>query len=179
MKWFLRIATLLGGLVAVAVVVLLALGQREDANRLRASIDIAKPPSAVWPYLFQEDKLKQWVTWLVEAKPSEEPSVGRHGKWVMRDENNGGQLMTIDSVVTTAEPAKRLEVDLSVPGMFSGKGRYTLTELPNGGTRLETNQQYDIDNWFARLMMPVISRAAGKKAASDLARLKQAAEKQP
>ncbi len=63
--------------------------------------------------------------------------------------------------------------------MFSGKGRYTLTELPNGGTRLETNQQYNIDSWFAGLMMPVISRAAGKRAASDLARLKQAAEKQP
>ncbi len=47
MKWFLRIATLLGGLVAVAVAVLLALGQREDANRLRASVDIAKPPSGV------------------------------------------------------------------------------------------------------------------------------------
>lgn len=116
----------------------------------------------------------------MEVKPSAEPSIGRgHGKWVMRDENNGGQLMTIDSVVTAAETAKRLDVDLSVTGPFSGKGSYTLTELPNGGTRLETNQRYSFDNWFAQLMMPVIAGAAGKKAASDLALLKQAVEKQP
>jgi hypothetical protein len=37
---------------------LLALSQREGANRLRGSIDIVKPLSAVWPYLFQGDKLK-------------------------------------------------------------------------------------------------------------------------
>lgn len=179
MKWFLRIAAGLGGLVAVAVLVLLGLGQREGANRLHGSINIAKPPSAVWPFLFQEEKLKQWISWLVEAKPSEEPTVGRHGKWVMRDENNGGQLMTIDSVVTAVEPGRRPDVDISVAGMFTGQGSYILAALPGGGTRLETNQQYRFSNWFAQLMMPIVARAAESKAAGDLKRLKEAAEKQP
>ncbi|MBM3795156.1 MAG: SRPBCC family protein [Acidobacteria bacterium] len=122
MIWLTLIAAALGGVVALAAVTLLVLGQFDSWRRLEASIEIARPPAQIWPFIYEEAKLKQWVTWLVEAKPSAEPTLGARGRWLMRDENNGGELMRIDSVVTAMEPARRLEVDLDVTGSFTGHG---------------------------------------------------------
>ncbi|MCC6536941.1 MAG: SRPBCC family protein [Bryobacterales bacterium] len=175
MIWLTRIAAVLGGIIALAAATLLVLGQFESWRSLEASIEIARPPAQVWPFLYEEAKLKQWVTWLVEAKPSVEPTPGARGRWVMRDENNGGALMNIDSVVTAVEPARRLEVDLDVAGEFTGHGEYEL--IPAGsGTRVITRQRYQFNHWFPKLMMPLVTVAAGRKLHSDLALMKKAVE---
>lgn len=175
MIWLTRIAAVLGGLIALSVLTLLVLGQFESWRRLEASIEIARPPVQVWPFLYEEAKLKQWVTWLVEAKPSAEPTPGARGRWTMRDENNGGALMNIDSVVTAVEPARRLAVDLDVTGTFTGQGEYELQPVANG-TRVITRQRYTFNHWFPRLMMPLVTVAAGRKLRSDLALMKKAVE---
>lgn len=179
MKWLIRIAAAFAVLLVAAVAVLALMGQREGANRLEAAITIARPPQAVWPFLYEEEKLKQWVSWLEEAKPSAEPAVGKRGTWVMRDQNSGGQLIKIESLVTAAEPARLLAVSLTGPG-FTGEGVYRFIAAGADGqsTRLETRQTYRFDQWFVRLLAPVVLPAAAEKTSRDLERLKVAVEKQ-
>jgi hypothetical protein len=51
-----------------------------------------------------------------------------------------------------------------------------LTDLGNGQTRLESDARYRFDNWFARLMTPVVLVVAEKKMKGDLEHLKALAE---
>ena len=178
MKWLIRILLVLAAVLVLCVVTLLALGMRADSNRLQVSRRINRPPEAVWPYLYEPDKLKQWVTWLkdVQRTPGE-PVIGAKSVWTMEDANNGGQLMKIESTVTEVEPHRRLRVALSVPGAFHGTAEYKLTDLGNGTTLLETDSRYNFDIWFARLMSPLVMVEAGKKMQDDADRLRAGVEK--
>src|SRR6185436_3276944 len=181
MKWLLRIVGGFVCLLVISVVVLLALGARADANRLQASVTIHRSPDAVWPYLYEPEKLKSWVTWLkqVETDRAGPPAVGAHAVWVMEDMNNGGAIMRIKSDVFAVEPNRRLAVNLSVPGAFQGIAEYTLTDLGGGATRLECDSRYTFDNAFAKLLTPVIMPSARKKMLSDMDRLRAEIERKP
>ncbi len=179
MKWFLRIAAALIGILVLGVLVLAALGMKEDSHRLQTSITIHRPPADVWPYLYEGDKLKVWVTWLkdVERAPGP-PVVGAHQTWTMEDPNNGGAQMRIQSTIAAAEPNRRLIADLSAEGGFHGKAQYSLTDLGNGSTRLDLDSDYQFEVWIAKLMSPLIMPQARKKMNGDLERLRMAAEKE-
>jgi uncharacterized protein YndB with AHSA1/START domain len=180
MKWLLYILGGIAGLLVVCVLVLLALGMRSDVNRLQASAIIHRPPDQVWPYLYEGDKLKLWVTWLkdVQRDPGP-PQVGRTQVWTMEDMNNGGMLMKINSTINAVEPNRSLAVKLSVPGEFQGSAEYRLTRLGDGATKVESDSRYQFNNWIANLMMPLVIHEAHKKAVSDLDRLRAAVESAP
>jgi uncharacterized membrane protein len=170
---------ILGGfaaLLVICVLVLVALNMRTDSNRIVVSTTIHRPPSQVWPYLYEGDKLKAWVTWLqdVQRQPGP-PQVGASQVWVMQDMNNGGATMKINSKITAAEPNRRLAVDLSVPGAFDGTAEYRLTDL-GSATRVEADSRYHLNNWFAGLMTPLVVHEASKKAQSDLEKMRAAVE---
>jgi len=57
-----------GCIIDSAVVTLLILGQRKDAGHMHGSIEIAASPQQLFPWLVEGDKLKQWVSWLVEVR---------------------------------------------------------------------------------------------------------------
>ena len=177
MKWIVRTLILLVALLVLGAVTLLALGMRTDSDRLQMSVKINRPPAAVWPYVYEGDKLKQWVTWLkaVQRAPGE-PTVGAKQVWTMEDANNGGQLMNIESTVTEVDPHRRLKVALSVPGAFRGTAQYKLTDLGNGATLVESDSHYTFENPFARLMTPLIMMSAAKKMQSDGERLRAATD---
>jgi uncharacterized protein YndB with AHSA1/START domain len=178
MKWLIRILLVLVAVLVLCAGTLLALGMRADSDRLQMSIKINRPADAVWPYVYEPDKLKQWVTWLkdVERAPGE-PVVGAKQVWTMEDANNGGALMKIQSTVLEVDPHRHLKVDLSVPGSIRGTAQYKLTDLGNGTTLLESDSRYTFENSFARFMMPLIMMSAGKKMQSDGERLRAAVEK--
>src|SRR5215217_6572984 len=100
MKWVLRFLAAIAALLAVCVVVLLILGNLPGADTLHTTLEIAKPPADVWPYLTEGDKVKKWVSWLVEVRevsPTEKV-------WVMEDHNNGGQKMMINAKILESKP---------------------------------------------------------------------------
>jgi hypothetical protein len=68
----------------------------------------------------------------------------------MRDENNGGQIMEIHSIVVEDAPPRRV--------------------------RLDINAAYRFNMWFAKLMEPIIMPSAEKKMLRDLATLKSKVE---
>lgn len=179
MKWALRIVAIVVALPLLGAVVLLAMGQRSGAGRSHASIEVQAPPEQIWPFLEDPGRLKRWVSWLVEVRetPGTAPAVGVQRTWVMRDENNGGQLMELPFTFTEYAPPSRMTVSCTVAGAFSGQQKYRLTPLGNGKTRVDSDGDYEYRMWLARLMEPVITPQAEKKMRSDLARLKEAVEK--
>lgn len=173
MKWALRIV---GGLLIVillAVAVLFIVGHRASAGRVHASAELNGSPDQLWPWLNDGEKLKQWVSWLVEVRGWEQGAgVGAKRVWVMKDENNGGMLMEIEGTCSEYAPPSRLTVQLKSGGDFDGQQAYRLTDLGNGRTRLDVDSNYHFSSSLARLMEPLITAAAAKKMVGDTARLK-------
>ncbi len=178
MTWVIRIVAGLCAILSCAVVVLLFLGSRPGASDIKTSIEIARPPADIWPYIREGDKLKSWISWLVDVR-NESPTpdaVGAKFVWVMEDRNNNNEKMEIHSEVTAIQPPNVLSVKMGGSGAFTGIATYRLTPIPLG-TRLELESHYEFTMWFARLMSPIIMPAARKKMNGDLARLKANTEK--
>jgi carbon monoxide dehydrogenase subunit G len=179
MKWILRIAGGFAALLVIALAALLALGHRANAGRVHVSTEINASAVELWPWLNDPDKQKQWITWLVEIR-QDQPGVrvGTKQVWVMRDENNRGQLMEMEGTFTEYHPPLRESVRISSAGMFDGQQTYIIENLGAGGTRLTIDGSYRYAQWFAALMEPLITPAAEKKLRDDVARLKTLVEKE-
>ena len=173
MKWVLRIGGFLLSLIILALLGLLAWGQRKDAGSFHAATEISRPPEQVWPWMREPDKLKSWVSWLVEVRP--DPS-GSGAVWVMEDKNNGGALMEIHSQPEREEAPRLLVLNTSAPGGFAGHVTYLLTPT-SSGTLIEQKSEFQFAMWMAKLFEPLITMSAEKKAKDDLAQLKARVEK--
>lgn len=178
MKWVIRIVGGIAGLLLLCVVVLLARGHRANANRVHASVEVNTTPDRVWPWIDDGDKMKQWVSWTVEVRPDgpQQTGVGARRISVMRDENNGGQLMSILGTITEYTPPSRLRYRLTSQGAFQGDETFELTNLGSGRTRLDVTMTYTFASSFARILEPLITPAAEKKLGGDMARLKSLVE---
>src|ERR1022692_1861794 len=114
MKWVLRIAGGFAALLLIAVTVLFALGHRANAGRVRVSAELNASPEQIWPWLNTSDKLKQWITWLVEIRQDQPGTrVGTKQVWVMRDSNNGGHLGEREGALTRWPPPARESVHIT------------------------------------------------------------------
>jgi len=180
MKWVKRIAIVLAVLLIVPAVTLLVLGHRSNAGIAQASVEINASPDQLWTWLDDGDKLKQWVSWMVDVKypdPQKTHGLGAERVWTMKDENNGGMLMQIAATYTEYAPPSRMTVRIAdTEGMFNGEASYSLVDLGNGRTRLEARERAHYTEWFANLMEPLITPQAEKKMAMDVARLKRLVE---
>jgi uncharacterized protein YndB with AHSA1/START domain len=180
MKWILIVLGSLVGLLLLGGVVLFAMGQGADANRITTTVVIHQKPEAVWPWIYKADKVKQWISWLVEIRneggKDGEPVVGGKSVWIMEDKNNNNARMEITGTIKAFEPARRIEVDMVANEGFKGHVVYTLTPLPDGSTRLDEDSRYDFDDGFARFMTPVICWQAKKKMIDDQAHLRALVE---
>jgi uncharacterized protein YndB with AHSA1/START domain len=179
MKWIKIISGTLAGIVVLAALGLWLAGFRAGANTIRESIEIAKAPDQVWPWLHEPEKLKAWVSWLLEIQPPDATSdaVGVRSTWIMEDRNNNNARMPIHNEVTASERPRRKVIRTTSPEGFDGEITYSLTDLGNGRTRLDMENRYVFAHWFARLLEPVITPAARRKSVEDLQRLKSLAEK--
>lgn len=168
MKWVKRVMLAVAVLVVGAAAVLGAMGLRSGANQFTEVTEFGRPPQEVYAWLTEPDKVKQWVSWLVEIR-RESPT---REVWVMEDANNGNQKMSIVNEAVEQNPPQFLKVKLSAPEAFTGASTYRLTDLGSGRTRLAYTMEYQFDSWFARLLEPVITRSAAEKMRGDLERLR-------
>jgi uncharacterized protein YndB with AHSA1/START domain len=178
MKWVGIIAAVLAGVVVVAIAGLWIAGFRKDAGHYESAIDIGRPAAEVWPWITEPEKQKKWVGWLTEARAltPESSSVGSREVWVMVDPSMNNQRVEIDSEVTSVVPNQSLSLRVGSKGMFTGDANYTLIALPGGGTRVLNSGTYRYDQWFARLLEPLVSPEAHKKLENDMGRLKRLVE---
>jgi len=77
--------------------------------------------------------------------------------------------MQITGVVDSVERYRKLAISLDSVEAFHGTNVYTLTEQPDGSTRLESDSRYTFGSGFARFMTPLILWQAKKKMLGDLA----------
>ena len=157
-------------IIALPVVAIFIAGSLPDADRMVTSVVLRQKPETIWPWLYQTDKVKQWVSWLVEIREqgTGDIAVGQSAVWVMEDRNNGNTRVEFTGTVEAVEPYKRIAIRLSAPGGFQGSNVYTLTPLPDGNTRLDSDSRYVFDSAFARFMSPLIYWQAKKKMLGDL-----------
>jgi uncharacterized protein YndB with AHSA1/START domain len=182
MKWVKRIAIVLAVLIVIPAAVLLVMSHRASAGMAMASVEIHASPDQVWTWLDDGDRLKQWISWLVDVKypdPQKAKGLGANRILVMRDENNGGELMRIVGETTEYAPPSHLTLHIAdTEGVFNGDQTYTLVDLGGGRTRLEVRDQAHYTQWFAALMEPLITPAAAKKLTMDVNHLKSLVETQ-
>jgi uncharacterized protein YndB with AHSA1/START domain len=180
MKWLKWIAIVVAVLLLVPLAALLVLGHRANAGKMQVMVEINAPPDRLWAWIDDGDKLKQWVSWLVDVKypdPQHAHGLGASRILVMKDENNGGMLMQIVGKCSEYTPPLRMTVQLSdTEGMFNGEEAYQLVDLGNGRTRVEIHSHFHYAVWFANLMEPLITPSAEKKMVADVARLKSLVE---
>jgi carbon monoxide dehydrogenase subunit G len=179
MKWVLRISGVFVALLVVAIAALFALGHRANAGQIHVSAELKASPEQLWPWLNESDKVKQWISWLVEVR-QDRPATGVGTKqiWVMQDSNNGGKPMEIDGTFTEYLPPTRQTVQVSSAGTFDGQETYRVENLGAGKTRLDIDGSYHYSEWWAALLEPLITPAAEKKLRGDVARLKSLVEKE-
>ena len=175
MKFWTKIVLLtLAAIIVVPVVALWIAGLLPDADHMVTSVVLRQKPEAIWPWLYQSDKVKQWVSWLVDIREAGtgDIAVGQSAIWVMEDRNNGNERVEFTGTVEAVEPNKRIAIRLSAPGGFRGSNVYLLTPLPDGRTRLDSDSRYIFDSAFARFMSPLIYWQAKKKMLGDLEALR-------
>lgn len=176
MRYLLYTLAGFGGLVLLALITLFIMSHRRSAGAVAGSIEINSPPEEVWLWISEPQRLKQWVSWLVEVRPENDVAgVGGKRTWVM-DDPNMKQMVEIQGEVTRYDPPHQLEIHIDAKMGFSGDMTYTLTDLGGGKTRLDTAGKYSYNHWFARLMEPVVTPQAKKKQRADLETLKRKAE---
>src|SRR5438445_10243724 len=95
MKWVKIVLAAVLGILVLCFGGLAVGGMGADANRMQTGIVIHRKPADVWPWLYQGDKVKQWVSWLVEVREegTGEPVAGGKAVWVMEDRNNNNMRM--------------------------------------------------------------------------------------
>jgi uncharacterized protein YndB with AHSA1/START domain len=181
MKWIKYAALGFGAIVLVALVVLVAMGGGRGTSQLRATIDIARPAPVVFRWISEPERLKAWVGWLVDVRSltPEHATPGARQVWVMEDRNNNNQRMDIASEVVRVEADRSLTANLTAAQGFTGAVTYDLAPTGADTTRLTYTADYTFDHWLARLLNPIITRAAQQKLDEDLARLKLKAEAAP
>ncbi len=95
------------------------------------SVDIEAPPEAVWPYLVEPEKAKQWFTALKEYTWTSEPGgVGSTFHWL---EEANGRTYDIDFVTTEWEPNRVFAYRMTEGDFFkSYDERWEIDPTPNG-----------------------------------------------
>jgi uncharacterized protein YndB with AHSA1/START domain len=176
MKWWKIVGVMRAVIVGGSFALLFALGRLPNAGRMQASTEIDAPAAKVWAFLDNEQNMKQWVSWLVDVNRSGPRGAGSTLTVTMKDENNGGQIMRIESRCTEYVPGSRITESMNAPD-FDGTQSYRLTDLGNGRTRLEVDGSFHFSQWFANLMTPLIMPAAKSKLEGDLGHLKELVEK--
>ena len=175
MKWIIRILGAIIGIILLSAGALAFMSTRPGAGRMHNAVTIHRSAEAIWPWLYEPEKLKTWITWLKEVRPDASPHVGGKGLWVMSDANNNNKPMNIDYVYNSVQPGREFTIDLSAAEGFKGRATYRLTPTADG-TLVECDEQVTFDNALIRLMTPLVMREAEKKMDGDFARLRTQVE---
>jgi len=181
MKWIPRIVGTLVALLVLFVLGLWIASNRRDAGRMRGSVDIERAPEEVFAWMFEPDKLQQWVGWLVQVRPdttTPRAGIGHRETWIM-DDPRMRKPLAVQGTLTLWEPPQELGVHVELPQRFEGDVFYKLTDLGNGRTRVEQDARFHYLGKFAALMEPMMTPEAMHKMMEDMHRLKAKVEAQP
>jgi uncharacterized protein YndB with AHSA1/START domain len=183
MKWVQRI---LGGLVGLCVLAIAGLwlaGLRPGHGRLVAEVVIDRPPTQVFRWLTEDERVKKWIAGLEEVRPISAPAdESEVGKKFHMVEVYKGERVEMEMVVTKFENDRALSILVTSVGDpttgFAETGDYTLAEQASK-TRLRFDVQAKYFGFLPRLLEPMITPEANAKLQEDFRRLKALVEAEP
>jgi carbon monoxide dehydrogenase subunit G len=130
------------------------------------SVDIAKRPEDVFPWLLDQDKVPQWTGDLQSYELQGPLGQGARVKQVL--DVAGG--LTLDLEITRYDPPRGAESRFSTNGV-NVVTAYIL-EPTGAGTRLTQTLDAKASGLTARMLIPVVQGRLEKKVVTDLERLR-------
>ena len=134
------------------------------------SVEIPRPPSEVFPWLFEEDKVPQWTTGLEDYERLDSGPLGQGARF-RQQLDVSGQRFTVEMEVTEYDPPHSAASSFEIRGV-DVVARYSLADN-DGSTRLTQSVEASGGGIKGRLFIPMIQPHLERKLEADLAALKQ------
>jgi uncharacterized protein YndB with AHSA1/START domain len=145
------------------------------AHRNEHSVEIDRPPAAVFPWLYTPEKRLRWMQMLVEAEQVDDgrPALGTRYRDAFEER---GHRFDLDTEIVEWEPDRRLATQIRSSAFYS-TARQSLEDL-GGRTRLTTTLETEYTSRMAKLMAGVVTKHAQKQLELDMERLKALVERE-
>jgi uncharacterized protein YndB with AHSA1/START domain len=137
------------------------------------TIDFNQAPEKVFRYLDEPSLIKQWMPELVSIETLTEGAnrVGAKSKHIY---NENGQTIEMVEEMLIYEPNRRIKIRGEAKG-FELLLDYRLEAIPQG-SRLHYHETMTMQNWFMRLLSPIIASSQKAKIKVYMERLKALVE---
>ena len=133
------------------------------------SVEIARPPADVFPWLLEEDKVPRWTGHLERYERVDGGPLGPGSK-VRQVLDVSGRRIDVTLEVTAYEPPSGAQTRFSTNGI-EVVNAYAL-EASAGGTRLTQSVDAKPSGLTARMLVPVVQPRLEEKLTQDLERLR-------
>jgi carbon monoxide dehydrogenase subunit G len=137
--------------------------------RFEHTVEIARAPSEVFPWLLDADKVPRWTSFLESYERVGDGPLAPGARFRQTLDIKGRRI-TVDLEITRVEPPRAAESRFSEHG-FDVVTTYTLAEAP-AGTRLTQTVDAGFGSFSARLLAPVVEPYLREKLERDLATLR-------
>jgi carbon monoxide dehydrogenase subunit G len=133
------------------------------------TVEIPRPPAAVFPWLLEEDKVPVW-TGSLESYERRDDGALRRGSRVRQVLEVSGRRIDVEMEVTRYDPPNAAATRFSTNGI-EVVSEYALAAA-GAGTRLTQSVEAKPSGLTARLLVPVIQPRLEEKLTQDLERLR-------
>jgi uncharacterized protein YndB with AHSA1/START domain len=134
------------------------------------TVEIARPPAEVFPWLLEEDKVPRWTGHLREYTRLDDGTLGA-GSRVRQVLEVSGRTIDVQLEVTAYEPPTGAQTRFSTNGI-EVVSSYAL-QAAGAGTRLTQTIEANANGFAARLLVPVVQPRLEEKLTEDLEHLKE------
>ena len=133
------------------------------------SVEIPRPPTEVFPWLLEEDKVPRWTGHLERYQRLDDGPLGQGSK-VRQVLDVSGRTIDVTLEITGYQPPSGAQTRFSTNGI-DVVSSYAL-EAAGAGTRLTQAIEAKPGGLSARMLVPVIQPRLEKKLTEDLERLR-------
>jgi uncharacterized protein YndB with AHSA1/START domain len=138
--------------------------------RFSHTIEVSRPPDAVFPWLLEADKVPKWTGYLRTYEPVGDGALGT-GSRVREVLEVSGRSFDFELEITRYEPPHGAETRFSTNGIDIVND-YRL-EPAGAGTRLTQTLEAKPTSLTARMIVPVVQPRLEQKLTEDLERLRE------
>ena len=131
------------------------------------SVELSKPPTEVFRWLLEEDKVPQWTSDLQSYSVDGPLAQGAHIRQTL--DVAGGLRLNLE--ITRYDPPNGAETQFETNGVKITSA-YILESVDGGGTRLTQTLDAKAGGIAARMLIPVVQGRLEKKLTGDLDRLR-------
>ena len=140
--------------------------------RIESRVEIGAPPTTVFPWLVEPDRLARWISGFIGSEPigSGEVRVGSRSHDTIEAE---GRRFDVETEIVELEPGKRVAFRITSPS-HDQSDSYDLDDR-DGATELTYRSDMRMRG-LTRLLSPLVASQLRSRAEKDLATLKREVE---